>query len=92
MSQYLGLIENMQIFRLSWRAAEEIAWADLGRFKRRQGNITADNDKAGFYTGAEDNVMRITAGMCYIAFHAMGTKRCAIRLGNLCKDSHRNFH
>ena len=45
--------------------SEEIAWADLGDLKE-DGEYNGDNDKAA-YTGAEDNVMRITAGMCYIA-------------------------
>ena len=43
--------------------SEEIAWADLGDLKE-DGEYNGDNDKAA-YTGAEDNVMRITAGMCY---------------------------
>ena len=52
--------------------SEEIAWADLGDLKE-DGEYNGDNDKAA-YTGAEDNVMRITAGMCYIAFPLDGHK------------------
>ena len=52
--------------------SEEIAWADLGDLKE-DGEYNGDNDKAA-YTGAEDNVMRITAGMCYIAFPHDGHK------------------
>ena len=52
--------------------SEEIAWADLGDLKE-DGEYNGDNDKAA-YTGAEDNVMMITAGMCYIAFPHDGHK------------------
>ena len=52
--------------------SEEIAWADLGDLKE-DGEYNGDNDKAA-YTGAEDNVMRITAGVCYIAFLHDGHK------------------
>ncbi len=52
--------------------SEEIAWADLGDLKE-DGEYNGDNDKAA-YTGAEDNVMRITAWMCYIAFPHDGHK------------------
>ena len=52
--------------------SEEIAWADLGDLKE-DGEYNGDNDKAA-YTGAEDNVMRITAGMCSIAFPHDGHK------------------
>ena len=52
--------------------SEEIAWADLGDLKE-DGEYNGDNDKAA-YTGAEDNVMRITAGMCYIAIPHDGHK------------------
>ena len=52
--------------------SEEIAWADLGDLKE-DGEYNGDNDKAA-YTGAEDNVMRITAGICHIAFPHDGHK------------------
>ena len=52
--------------------SEEIAGADLGDLKE-DGEYNGDNDKAA-YTGAEDNGMRITAGMCYIAFPHDGHK------------------
>lgn len=52
--------------------SEEIAWADLDDLKE-EGSYDAEKDKAA-YTGAEENVMKISAGMCYIAFPHDGHK------------------
>lgn len=52
--------------------SEEIAWADLNDLKE-EGEYNGDNDKAA-YTGSEENVMKITAGMCYIVFPHDGHK------------------
>ncbi|MCB6609269.1 YhcH/YjgK/YiaL family protein [[Clostridium] symbiosum] len=52
--------------------SEEIAWADLEDL-REEGEYDGDKDKAA-YTGSEENTMKITAGMCYIAFPHDGHK------------------
>lgn len=52
--------------------SEEIAWADLEDL-REEGEYDGDKDKAA-YTGSEENAMKITAGMCYIAFPHDGHK------------------
>lgn len=52
--------------------SEEIAWSDLDDLKE-EGEYNGDNDKAA-YTGSEENVMKITAGMFYIAFPHDGHK------------------
>lgn len=52
--------------------SEEIAWADLEDL-REDGEYDGGKDKAA-YTGSEENVMKITAGMCYIAFPHDGHK------------------
>ncbi|WP_125141798.1 YhcH/YjgK/YiaL family protein [Clostridium transplantifaecale] len=52
--------------------SEEIAWADLEDL-REEGEYDSDKDKAA-YTGSEENAMKITAGMCYIAFPHDGHK------------------
>ena len=73
---HLRLIENMQMFRLSWRAAEEIAWADPGDLKEDR-EYNGDNDKAA--TGAEDNVMRTYGGDVLYCLSLMGTSGAPIR-------------
>lgn len=52
--------------------SEEIAWADLEDLKE-EGEYDEAKDKAA-YTGAEENTMKISAGMCYIAFPHDGHK------------------
>ena len=52
--------------------SEEMAWADLEDL-REEGEYDGDKDKAA-YTGSEENTMKITAGMCYIAFPHDGHK------------------
>lgn len=52
--------------------SEEIAWADLSDLKE-EGEYDEIKDKAT-YTGSEDNTMKITAGMCYVAFPQDGHK------------------
>ncbi|MEG1145435.1 MAG: YhcH/YjgK/YiaL family protein [Clostridium sp.] len=52
--------------------SEEIAWADLSDLKE-EGEYDEIKDKAA-YTGSEDNTMKITAGMCYVAFPQDGHK------------------
>lgn len=52
--------------------SEEIAWADLDDLTE-EGSYDAEKDKAA-YTGSEENTMKISAGMCYIAFPHDGHK------------------
>lgn len=52
--------------------SEEIAWADLDDLKE-DGEYDEAKDKAA-YNGLEENTMKISAGMCYIAFPHDGHK------------------
>lgn len=52
--------------------SEEIAWAEL-RDLKEEGAYDCEKDKAA-YTGAEVHAMKITEGMCYIAFPHDGHK------------------
>lgn len=52
--------------------SEEIAWAEISDLKE-EGMYDCEKDKAA-YSGDESHVMKITEGMCYIAFPHDGHK------------------